>query len=394
MPLILAPALLAHALLASPDLADLRYDAAQAPVYVGPMAGRPALADLDADGDLDVVIVCGPCCGRDPQADSGHVLTLLNDGDGRLRQATPRVKLGPTALGAAVGDLNHDGAPDVVAYHHGSYDLAVLMGAGDGALSAPRFYTMNTGDSPHVHAVALADVNNDGHPDAIATLVDDHALAVLLGDGRGGLTPAPAQPFFAQRHPYAQLAVTDLTEDGEPDAFMTDVRGGGVTLLAGSGTGMFANASGFSFETSMPVRAAERPIAAALGDLDRDGDPDAIVFTDESPLAVRMINTGNGAFVESDDPLIDLGIPSAGGTLADLNNDGLLDIVASSAAGRRVACRLARPDGSFVDPVLIDARGEKPAVSVGDMNGDGRPDLVTSNYDSGTLSVLLRVGDE
>ena len=154
MPLILAHVFLVHVALASPDVAAVRYEAARPPVYVGPMAGLPVLADLDADGDLDVVIVCGPCCGRDPLADSGHVLTLLNDGDGNLRQHAPRVKLGPTALGAAVGDLDRDGAPDVVAYHHGSYDLAVLMGGGDGALSEPRYFTMNTGDSPHVHAVA------------------------------------------------------------------------------------------------------------------------------------------------------------------------------------------------------------------------------------------------
>ncbi len=360
-----------------------------APVSVGPMPTRPVVTDLDGDGDMDVVIICGPCCGREPDATSGHARILRNDGQGRL-SVGPRIPLGPTALGGAAGDLNHDGHPDVVAFHHSSYDLALLLNDGSGGLASPRSIVMPAGESPHVHSVAIADVNNDTHPDLLATLVDDHALAVLLNDGRANFTPALGQPFFAHQHPYAQLNATDINGDGSIDAVLTDLRGGGLTVLVGSGTGMFSPLLGFDLETRMPITAAERPMACTLADLDADGDQDAVAFIDESPLVVRMINEGGGRYVEPDRALVDLRSPSTGGLLVDVTGDELADIVASGTTTEVVTICPGRADATFDRAFHINVGGTSPSVAVADMNGDGRPDLITGNYDSGTVSVLLR----
>jgi hypothetical protein len=368
------------------------FEPAESPWPVGPMAGRPVLVDMNGDRALDVVIVCGPCCGRSPHEESGHVRVLLNQGDGTLMFVDARIKLGDTSLGLATGDINGDGYVDVVAYHHSAYDAAVLLGRGDGRLAQPTMFPLHTGDSPHVHSIALADVNGDEHLDVLATLVDDHALAVHLGDGRGGFTPALGQPFFAHRHPYTQLNIVDINHDQNLDAVLTDVRGNGLTVLVGSGTGMFAPMNGFSLQAHTPMTQAERPLGAALGDLDGDDDLDAVAVIDESPLAIRMMNAGGGRFVEPEEALVRLAVPSVGLTLGDVSGDGKLDLIAAGTLTDSISISLGRGDGAFGKAVKINAHGRSPNPALGDMNGDGRLDIVTGNYDSGTVTVLINQG--
>ncbi len=358
------------------------------PIPVGPMPTRPAIADMDGDGDLDVVVACGPCCGRDPDPRSGHVLVLDNDGHGVLTARRPPVKLLDTALGVAIGDVNEDGRPDAVCFHHSSYEFAVLLAGPDGALGRPRFFTLHEGDSPHVHSLALADVNHDGHLDALATLVDDHAVAVHLGDGTGAFTPALAQPYFAHRHPYGGLNVLDLNHDSHADLLLTDVRGNALTVLHGSGTGMFATSRGFTLNAHTPITGAERPNAAVLGDIDNDGDPDAALVIEEAPQTVIMLNDGRGEFTQAGPPL-ELSVPTSGLTLADLNADGALDLVSGGTACRSFCYRLGLGDAGFAPPVEVPVHADDPAVAVADLNADGLPDVITANYDSGTVRVML-----
>ncbi|MCA9291093.1 MAG: VCBS repeat-containing protein, partial [Phycisphaerales bacterium] len=263
-----------------------------------------------------------------------------------------------------------------------------MAGRGDGTFGPAVRVAMHDGSSPHVHSVVLADVNADGHLDVLASLVDDHALAVLLGDGRGGFTPAHAQPYFAHRHPYMQLNPVDIDGDGHLDVVLTDVRGNGLTVLAGSGTGMFASTN-FRLDTHTPLRAAERPLACALADVDGDGDLDAVAFIDESPQAVVALNDGTGRFVEPDASLIALAAPCVGGVVTDVTGDGHADIVASTTMASVVSINPGRGDGTFARAFTVESGGRSAAVAVGDMNGDGRPDLVVGHFHGGTVAVLL-----
>jgi hypothetical protein len=363
------------------------------PIPVGPMAGTPVLEDFDGDGDLDIAVVCGPCCGREPDPDSGHLRVLLNDGTGNLTYAGESIKIGETSLGAAAGDINHDGVMDLTCYQHSSYELAFLLGDGDGTFGQPTYVAVKDSGDPHVHSVALADVNGDGNLDALATLINDHALAVLLGDGKGGFKPAPHQPYFAHQHPYAQLEIADLTGDGNPDACMTDMRGGAITVLAGLGNGAFVTSNGFHFGPHTPVTAFERPMALQLADLDNDGDLDAVAIADESPMATVLLNHGKGHFIERSSQSVQLAVATTSLALADLNSDGNADLI-TGGVGRssesRIAITLGNGDGTFSASFPTQTRGDSPSPAIGDMNGDGLPDIVTGNYDSGNISVLLQ----
>lgn len=336
----------------APDAAAqrARFEPAGLPVPVGPLAGLPELGDLNGDGALDVVLACGPCCGHEPSPDAGHLRVLL--GAGGFRPDPADVPLHPSAR------------PDTRA---------------------------------HVHAVVLADVNHDARLDLLATLPDAHALAVHLGDGAGGFTPAHAQPFFAHRHPYEQLQVRDVDGDGHPDALCTDMSGNGVTLLAGSGTGMFASTR-FGLAAHTPVVGAPRPAALAVGDLDGDGLPDLVATTDEAPEVVVLRGLAGARFEEHSSSPHVAALPANSLRLADLDLDGRLDLVTGSTwyETRREGLCVAFGDGAggFGASRRVPGGGERCSVAVGDLNGDGRPDLVASSYDEGVVRVLLNRADD
>ncbi|MFG0286422.1 MAG: FG-GAP repeat domain-containing protein [Phycisphaerales bacterium JB039] len=358
---------------------------------VGPMAGLPEVADLNGDGTPDVLLACGPCCGMDPSPEAGHVQVLLGAGDGTLRYADHPVEAGPHALRVASADIDQDGALDIACIQHSSYNVTILFGRGDGTFEkrANSTWPLHDGQSPHVHSVALADVNGDRHIDLLATLVDDHALAVHLGDGRGGFAPAMAQPFFAQRHPYEQLAVIDYNADGAPDAIMTDVRGNGVTILLGSGTGMFAPSNGFSFNAHTPIELDERPMALALGDLNGDGRLDAVANIDEAPRLVILLGGADGRLKPAHGKPIAAPVSTNSVRLADFDGDGRLDVATGSAMERAVAILFGDGRGGFARPMRIDVPGAINSVAVADLNADGRPDLVVSSYGDGHVTTLL-----
>src|SRR5262245_32983063 len=72
--------------------------AAGSPFTVGPMAGRPVIADMDNDGRPDIVVACGTCCGSPAKPDSGHVAILRSDSNGTFVLTNPkRVIIGPSA---------------------------------------------------------------------------------------------------------------------------------------------------------------------------------------------------------------------------------------------------------------------------------------------------------
>ena len=187
------------------------------PYLVGPMAGKPEIGDVNGDGHPDIVLACGPCCGMDPSPDSGHLMVLLGDGEGGFIDAGPPIKVGPSALRCALGDLNNDDILDVAVVQHNSYDITILLGRGDGTYDPASVSPVRASDgrSPHTHAVTIADVNADGHGDVLVTNVDDHTLGVLLGDGTGAMARAAGSPYFAGRHPYENLNVTDINGDAQ-----------------------------------------------------------------------------------------------------------------------------------------------------------------------------------
>jgi len=361
----------------------LLVEAPGSPVYVGPEPSAPVLADFDGNGTLDVVVV---------HAATGEVSVLLGDGRGRLRpRPGPRATTGiRDARWTATGDVNRDGRPDLaVASHEDAFKVAVWLGDGRGGFDPAPGSPVASRDSadPHTHGIALGDMNGDGALDLVtanagrADFGFENSLSVLLGDGRGWFVPAQGSPFKIGRMP-ASLVTADLDGDHDLDVVTTNEASHDLSIVLGDGRGRATAAA--------PVPLAGQGMIP--GDLDGDGDADIVVTTDDATRLRVLLGDGHGGFVPAPDPPLALGHQAWSLRIADMDRDGRMDVVAAGAPGH-VSVFLGTGGGRLrAAPGSPWRTGRLPAVAVGDLDHDGRPDVVTANRETGDLTILLSHG--
>jgi hypothetical protein len=332
----------------------------------GPKPTSIAVSDINGDGRPDFVFanVNGP----------PGVSILLGGLNGSL-QPYQSMATGVNSQFVALGDLNGDGKPDLVVGE--GYAIGVLLGNGNGT-----FQPQTTIAIPNpVTSVLIADVNGDGRPDVLFT--ERQFVGVLLGNGNG--TFRVQQSFYSgYRSSLQSIAVGDLNGDGKPDLVVADSGNDQATVLLGNGNGTFQPRRAFA--------AGYGPSSVVIADVNQDGRPDLVLANAGSNSVSVLLGNGNGTFQPQRTFSTGAGSTPRSVAVADLNGDGLLDIVTANVGnflGRSVAVMLGNGDGTFL-PTQTFATGKAPeTVIVADVNGDGRLDLITSNYDSNNATVLL-----
>jgi hypothetical protein len=311
---------------------------------------------------------------------SNTVSVLLGNGDGTF-QAARNFGVGNTPDSVAVGDFNRDGRPDLAVANFYGNDVSVLLGNGDGTFQAASNFSV--GGLPA--SVAVGDFNGDGRPDLAAaiayqnTTTNGDSVDVLLGNGDGTFQAPRA---FTVGVAPTSVAVGDFNGDGRPDLVTANSGGDGVSVLLGNGDG--------TFQAPRNSVATGQPFAVAVGDFNRDGRPDVAVADGYFGGASALLGNGDGTFqAPYSVPVSDNGIGSA--ALGDLNGDGRSDLVTT---GGSVFVLLGNPDVTLEGPLRFSAgTGDPSSVAVGDVNGDGRPDVVATLQGSNQVSVLRNDGN-
>ncbi|MEW6208629.1 MAG: VCBS repeat-containing protein [Acidobacteriota bacterium] len=355
------------------------------PISVGPYAGEPAVADCNNDGNADIILACGTCCGSPAKPESGHVMVLLGDGRGNFNRAKDSpIKIASSARKIALGDVNRDNRIDIFVAQHDSYDVVVLIGDGRGGFKPLPPIAASRGTRPHTHDITAGDVNGDGNTDFLTTNANDHSISVMLGDGSGNFAPAPSSPIVVARHPYDVVALSDINGDGRLDIITPDLMNNKVVALLGDGRGGFARAP------SSPFAMGSRPGYVSVADINRDGKPDFVATHDDDPLAIVMLGDGAGGFqAAAGSPLKPEGAVW-GTAIGDVNGDGLADIAMASGANASVVIMLGDGRGGFTQSAKpLRAGTWVNYVAMADFNKDGKLDLVASNYGSGDINVWL-----
>ena len=197
-----------------------------------------ATGDVNNDKILDLVTA---------NNQDNDISVLLGDGTGGFARAPGSpFPVGPSPYPIALADVNADGNIDVVAPNSGPgvRTITVLLGDGKGAFrSAPRSPFPAVGDA---FFVAVADLNADRKLDIIATHDEDSVATLLLGDGQGNFKPSPKAPLRLGNRAWGIVPV-DLNGDGKVD--LASAGQNAVAVLAGNGQGDFKPVKGSPFKT-------------------------------------------------------------------------------------------------------------------------------------------------
>ena len=322
-----------------------------------------ATGDFNHDGKLDVVMT----------VINGFAVALGN-GDGTFQKAVFYPT--PLSYSLAVADFNKDGNLDIVVANQVTpATVGVYLGNGDGTFNTQPVVSGTT--SPN-YFVAVGDFNGDGKPDIV--VLDPPHISVLLGNGDGTFGPPSDNDSFLVA---VWLAVADFNHDSKPDVVVTGKFATSYTIgvLLGNGDGTLQNAITQSAEFV--------PGTVAAGDLNGDGNMDAVLGYDLDGIAVFMGN-GDGTL----QPPVTYNTTGLGGgdvVVYDFNRDHKLDVAVPSSLGTNGAVGVdvfwGNGDGTLQPAQLFESSVSGLPV-VGDLNGDRSPDLLLGNFLYGVGTML------
>jgi len=360
-------------------------------------ADSVAIGDLNGDGIQDLVVANGQQNGN---GDFGEVAVLLGNGNGTFQSAVTYSTGAYGATSVAVGDVNGDGIPDLVVGNDcldlqgeicaGSIGaVSVLLGNGDGTFQPAATYAIEYGGAS---SVALADLRGTGILDLVVTdLIQDgqnyeSSAGVLLGNGDG--TFQPAVNYNSGGDGSSSVAVGDFNGDGIPDIVVTNScqsescqSDGTVGVMLGNGDGTFQPVVTYD-------SGSLRSDWVATADLTGNGIVDLVVDGGAGNVVGVLLGNGDGTFQAPVTYIVD-GVAGGKVAIGDVNGDGIPDLAVTDACTKlkdgactdaKVIVLLGNGDGTFQPQIPYSTGGIGAfAVAIGDVNGDGRPDLVVAD---------------
>ena len=313
-------------------------------------------------------------------ADSENLTVLLGDGRGHFQQS----KGSPFPAGhlpndIAVADMNHDGNPDLVIANHQSPYITILLGDGKGGFHPAPGSPFDVHSNPHPHGVAVGAFSDKGNMDVVTDSWGNNQIELLRGDGKGGLL-LPGRFFGVGRRPYERLRSADFNKDGVPDVVTTNLDDDTVTVLLSDGKGGFREAPG------SPDPAGGKPWQVAIDDFNKDGNPDLAIIPYERDLppgrgaaVTVLLGDGKGSFTAMPGTPLSLDGCHGPSSIAtgDINGDGRPDIVVLCAESRNLEIFLSNAGRGFTRSNQATPGGWG-SVAVADLDADGKADIITA----------------
>jgi len=364
------------------------------------------IADLNGDGKLDLIVTNQ--CASNSSCSNGSVSVLLGNGDGTVQAATS-YPVDQYPWGVIVKDVNGDGKPDLIVANecasgsncqNSTGSVSVLLGNGDGTFQPATSFASG---GVYSYSVVAGDFNGDGNVDLAVTnectnntCGSGGSVSILLGNGDG--TFQAAQTFTVGGLYALSVAAGDFNGDGKLDVAVVDYcpsnscPNGAFSVLLGNGDGTFQPAVVY---TSAGLYSR----SIAIGDFNGDGKLD--VATGDTCANSSCSNSAISVFLGNGDGTFQtaVGYPIGYGlfgfqslVVSDFNGDGSQDLAAATYYNG-VNLLLGNGDGSFQAATAYNSGfGANYGLAAGDLNHDGKPDLVIVDVGSPSfVTVLLNI---
>jgi hypothetical protein len=316
-------------------------------------------------------------------------------------QPGQRIQTGSGTTTVALGDINRDGRLDIVTAiivvtneekDLKSLNLAAVLGSPGGAFLAPRlieFNSMRLDDAVKIlrgKVLELGDLNSDGFLEAVLAYPSGGNFWVFWGDGNGSFRPSSNRDLPRNLRDVSAVALADFTDDGRLDIVCTNLQGS-VYLFINNGTEQIDR---WSVRETFVGGSLQ---SLAISDLNRDGKTDLVVSS--IGRAAVLLGDGTGGFRIAQRVAAGLysGDSPAWIEIADMNGDGLGDLVTANPESDRLLVFVGDGTGQLEEPRAWATGALDPrAVVAADFNGDGRLDLAAANSSSNLVTVHLNDG--
>lgn len=343
------------------------------------------LSDLDGDGKPEIIITNL----------NGWISVLANTSSNAVPSFASKVDFVTGSLtnsSITVGDLDGDGKPDLIAAGVSPDNISIFLNKSTpGNISFAGSATFPVGHGPF--NASIGDLDGDGKPDLVVADMYANRLTIFRNTSTpGNISFSIVKDYTTGQYP-AQLAIIDLDGDGKRDLIVANT---GSASTSSNIISVFKNTStgsNISFDNKVDFPSALNPRVIATGDLDGDGKPDlAVANRDNGNISIFRNNSAgsNISFSTRIDYAAD--VTPCDIQIGDLDGDGKPDLAAANLySGAISVYKNASSPGSISFNAKIDYGNPlygPSGIAIGDLDGDGKPELTSLNSSGGNITVL------
>jgi hypothetical protein len=360
-----------------------------------------AIGDLDGDGKPDMVVV---------NINSNTISVLHNTSiSGSINASSFAAKVdfaaGSQPYWVGISDIDGDGKLDLVVANSGANTISVLRNTSTtGNINASSFASkvdFVTGSRPLL--CSISDLDGDGKPDLVVANFNSNTISILRNTSTSGSINASS---FAAKVDFAtttgsspsSIAISDLDGDGKPDLVITNYTLFTISVFHNTSTLGSIDAS--SFAAGVDFVTENYPYNTAIGDLDGDGKPDLVVLNSGSNSISVFQNTSTYGSIDASSFAtkvnFTVGNHPVGVAIGDLDGDGKPDLVIANQIDNDISVLHNNSTPSTIDatsfstPTFFNTGGEAISVAIANLNGGLIPEIAVSNYDANTISVFQK----
>ncbi len=357
----------------------------------GTLALFLAIGDLDGDGKTDMVTA---------NFNAGTISIFRNTATlGSITASSFAAKAdiatGTSPRSIAIGDLDGDGKLDLAVANFGSSTVSVLRNtSSSGSISFAAKVDFTTGINPR--GVNIGDFDGDGKPDLAIAHGGNPFMSVLRNNSSGGSISFQPKVDFALTGGQSSTFVnsSDLDGDGKLDIAVANYALNTISVFRNTATAGTINAS--SFAAKVDFTTGGGPFSLTIGDLDGDSKPDLAVanYSGNNDISVLRNTSSSGSISFTTKVDFAIGVSPIAVNIGDLDGDGKLDLISSNYSAnkvsvlRNIATSGSISTNSFAAKVDYFASTGPRFVCVGDLDGDGKPDLAVTNETDNTVTVI------